>query len=496
LKIAFVTPELAPLAQRTLLAEWCLALCKALHGSGTDVRVFLPRSAGIHDGDLDELRGSVAVTVPDVDGRTEVRVREGRLQGVPVYLIEHPLFGERHPYGDEEGPYADNWRRYALFSRAVLKSLEPLDFAPDVIHCVDWTTGLIPLLRRLEYSRRRPDHPASVAGTFFQIQNLAMQGSFEREILPKIDLPHRVFLRRDGIELGGKVNFLKAGCEFATILCTQSPGHALKIQEQDRGYGLEEVFRRRSKELIGIANGVDYQAWDPENDPLIAEPYSAKDRVLKGKKKCKAALQALLGLDNGPRTPVAAMIGRFDADAGFDLVAQELTQILERNIEVVLMGAGRPDIQERLKTMELTFVGRCRVIDGYHAKTAHAIMAGADFLLLPSHYNPGNALCAIGLRYGVVPIIFAGSGLEDYVIDLCKNQRTGTGVHFKHYTNEGLIEGVDVVRKLYKKPAVWKSIVMRCLRQDFSWQATAAEYLKAYRRVTRRVQQSAKKKSA
>lgn len=488
MRIAFITPELEPLVRRTGLAEVASALPRALAEVGSDVRIFLPLTQPLNLSALEDLQEVGLVSVRDGDGTTAFTIHSGRLGSVVVYLFESATyFSSRNPYGNDEGPYPDNWRRYAAFSRAVLSSLPVVDFAPEVLHCVDWTSGLIPVLRELEYEGADPEHPASRAGTYFQIYNLAFQGSFERDILPHVGLPHRIFQSIGGIELAGKVNFLKAGCEFATILGTHSPGHARRIQQQDRGYGLEEVFRRRAKELVGIANGIDYQAWDPSGDPLLAQTYSAKDRSLAGKKKCKAALQASLSLDRGPRTPIAAMIGRFDTDSGFDLVAEQVTSILERNIEVVLMGAGRPDIHERLKTMESTFVGRCRVIEGYNASTAHAIMGGADILLLPSHYHPGNALCAIGMRYGVVPIIYSGSGLEDYVVDLQRNSRGGTGFHFETYSAEGLLGGIDAARKLYRNAAAWKTVVLRCLRQDFSWQATAREYLKAYRRVTRRV---------
>jgi starch synthase len=422
------------------------------------------------------------------------RLHRALVGSVPVYLFEHAeLFGERNPYGSDEGPYEDNWRRYALFCRAALESFAVLDFEPEVIHGFDWTTGLLPVIHELEYVQARPDHPAAKAGTYFQVHNLAIQGSFERGILAKLGLPHRIFQAIGGVELAGKVNFLKAGVEFATIVGTHSPGHAERIQQTDRGYGLEEVFRRRSKELVGIANGIDYATWDPANDPRIAKPFSAKDRTLAGKAKCKSVLQSSLGLDSGPRTPLAALIGRFDADSGCEIVATALTQILERNVELVLMGAGRPDIVERLKTMQSTFVGRCRVVEGYEAGLAHQIVAGADLMLLPAHYHPGNALCAIGMRYGTVPIIYAGSGLDDYVVDVEKNARAGTGFQFHTYTADGLLAAIDAARKVYKNAAAWKQLTSRCLRQDFSWNAVAQEYLKAYRRVTRRTkrQQSA-----
>jgi len=488
LKIAFITPELQPLVSRTQLAEFAHALPRALRQAGADVRIFLPWSAPLEADALENLQDAGEVTVRDGIGQATFRLSLGTLEQVPVYLLENDeFFSLRNPYGGDEGPYEDNWRRYGLFARACLAALPVLRFRPDILHCVDWTTGLVPVIHELEYLSKHSDHPAAKAGSFFQIQNLAIQGTFEREVLPQMGLPHRIFTGIGGIELGGRVNFLKAGCEFATVLGTHSPGHAERIQQQDRGYGLEEVFRRRHKELVGISNGIDYSTWDPAADPLLAQPYSVKDKTLAGKKKCKAALQATLNLDKGPRTPLAAMIGRFDSDSGFDLVAEMLTSILERNIEVVLMGAGRPDIQERLKTMESTFVGRCRVIDGYQVNTAHAIMGGAYILLLPSHYSPGNALCAIGMRYGVVPVIYGGSGLEDYVEDLGANPRGGAGFHFQHYSGDGLLEGIDAARKLFRNATGWKQVVMRCLRHDFSWGATAQEYLKAYRRVTRRV---------
>ena len=495
MRVAFTTPELDPLIRRTNLAEMSEALTRTLKAAGCDVRIFMPYSKDVQ---IDGLRGvgSVGrVRVPDRGQERTIEVWRGLLGDVPVLLFDDPeLYRSRHPYGDGEGPYPDNWRRYAVFARAVLESLALIDFHADVIHCLDWTTGLIPLIRKLEYHDARPDHPAAKAGTYMMIQNLAIQGSFEREILPHIGIPHQYFQNVGGIELGGKVNFLKAGAEFATIVGTHSPAHAERIQELDRGYGLEETFRRREKELLGITNGIDYRAWNPENDPLLPHVYSSDDTELVGKRKCKTALQAALGLDNGPRIPVAAIIGRFDADSGFDVLGEVLTQILERNIEVVLMGSGQPEIIERIKTMQSSFEGRCRLIEGYHVNTAHALLGGADMLILPGHHHPSNTLPAIALRYGVAPVLYAHSGLEDTIVDVRTDPRNGTGFFFESYSGTGLIEGLDEARKIYKDAAEWKKLAHRCLVQDFSWQATAESYLKAYRRVTRRTKGKMAKK--
>lgn len=487
MRIAFVTPELFSLVRRTNLASAAESLARALHASGQDVRIFLPWTRDLDTAPLGELAERASLRVPDGNLAQGFRVLEGRLDGLPVYLLDNePFFGSRNPYGDEEGPYADNWRRYALFARAVLQAIEALDFAPEVIHCMDWTTGLIPVYHKLEVVARDPESPLARAGTYFAIHNLAMQGVFEREILPHIGIPYRWFRHSEGVELGGKVNFLKAGAELATIIGTHSPNHALKIQERDRGYDLEDTFQRRKRELVGIHNGIDYQAWDPANDPVLAANFSPADKDLAGKRKCKAALQAALKLDNGPRTPVACTIGRWDADSGFDLVAELLTEILERNVELVVMGQGSPEITQRLQTMEGAFVGRLRVIQGYNTHTAHVMMGGADMMLLTSHYQPANPLFAIAMRYAVVPVIYANSGLEDTVVDYQKDKRAGTGFHFEPFTADGLMACINEAIKTYRDAARWKTLARRCLAKDFSWEATAAEYLKAYRRVTRR----------
>ena len=488
LRIAFITPELQSLVRRTNLASVSQSLAQALQRARQDVRVFVPWTRDLETGDLGELAEQALVRVRDGNLTQEFRVLEGRLDSLRVVLLDNePFFGSRHPYGGDDGPYADNWRRYALFSRAVLASMGELGFAPDIIHCMDWTTGLIPLIHRLEWVDRKPEHPTSHAGTYFAINNLAMQGIFEREILPHVGIPHRFFRSIEGVELGGKVNFLKAGAEFATIISTISPSHANKIQERDRGYGLEETFLRRKKELVGINNGIDYQAWDPASDPVLPANFAPSDKNLNGKRRCKAALQAALKLDSGPRTPVAISIGRWDADSGFDLVAEVMTEILERNVELIIMGQGSVAMQQRLMTWEAAFVGRVRVVEGYNAHTAHMMMAGADILLLPSHYQPSNPLFAIAMRYGVVPIVYARSGLEDGVVDYPTDRRHGTGFHFEPYTGDGLMETINTCLKTYREANKWKLLARRCLTQDFSWEATAEEYLKAYRRVTRRV---------
>lgn len=486
MRVAFVTPELQTLVRRTSLAEVAESLPRTLRQEGADVRVFLPYSADVDARPLATLQIVGEVRVKDGTSTVPLTVHQAQLGDLPIILLEHPqLFRTRHVYGDDAGPYPDNGRRYAIFARAVLESLKVVDFTPDIIHCLDWTSGLVPVVRELEYADKA-GHPAAGAGTFFGIHNLAMKSDFEREILPQIGLPHRIFKHVHGVELQGKVNFQKAGAEFATIVGVSSPSLAERLQTAKRGDGMEDTFRRRAKELVGITYGIDYQQWDPATDSRLPQTFSIKDKELAGKRKCKASLQSQLSLDTGARIMLAAVIGRFDADSGFDILAEVLTSVLERNVEVVLMGSGKADILDRIRTMEQTFAGRCRLVEGMNPDFTHPLLAGADLLIQPSHYHASNKLCAIAMRYGVVPLVYSGGGLDDTVIDYQGDARKGTGFTFKTHSGESLLDGLDAARTLYKEAADWRTLTMRCLKQDFSWKATAQAYLKAYRRVTRR----------
>ena len=486
MKVAFATPELLSLVRRTYLAEISEYLPRTLAKAGTDVMVFLPYCKDVDSRRLSGCKLVGSVEVPDGKRTVKLDLHKGLLGEVPVVLVDHPkLFRDRHPYGDEDGPYKDNWRRYAIFARAVLAAFKVVSYKPDVIHCLDWSTGLIPAYHTLEILGRK-DHHAGRAGTYFGVHNLAMQGSFERRILPEIGIPHSLFQAIEGVELGGKVNYLKAGAEFATVIGTHSPTQVQKIQDAPRGDGLEETFRRRKKEVIGVMSGIDYRQWNPQVDPLLTQTFGPGEEDIVGKRKCKSALQNQLKLEKSPRTPLLTIIGSFDSDNGFDILSEALTPMLERNLQLVLMGPGNPEILERMHTIEQTFTGSCRVIEGYNINTLHLILAGADCLILPAHHHPTNSLCAIGMRYGVVPLCFSSSGLEDTVNDLGTDEKNGNGMYFNHYTSEGLVEGVDAVRTIYKRAADWKTLQRRCLEMDFSWEASAANYLKAYRRVVRR----------
>ena len=488
LKVAFATPEYLSLVRRTNLAEIAEYLPRSLAQQRAQVMVFLPYTSDIDAKQLPHLNrlGECSITLGE-EPPTTVTYWQGQLGDVSIVLVDHPkAFENKHPYGDDNGPYLDNWWRYALFSKAVLAGFTLANFKPDVIHCLDWTAGLLPLYHSLE-CLGKDNHPASRAGTYLGVHNRAMQGAFEREILPHIGVPHDLFRNIDGIELAGKVNFLKTGAEFATVIGTHLPHQVEELERHHRGDGLDETLERRKKELVGIQNGVDYRQWDPTADPLLVENFGPKDKDLVGKRKCKAFVQEHFRLEKNPKVPILLVLERFDHDNGFEILSGALTTLLERSIQLVLMGPGQPEIMERLHMIEQTFPGTCKVIEGYNVHAAHQILAGTDAFLMPAHDYSTHALGAIAMRYGAAPICYSLGGLEDTVVDQDKHPKIGTGFTFPTYTSDALVQAVDRMRNVYKQPGDWKALVNRCLKADFSWDACAQNYLKAYRRVTRRV---------
>ena len=488
MNVALISPEFYSLARRTNLASVTESLARSLSNEGANVCLFIPRCLDMEESFFASAIEAGSVKVNDYElGDIEIKILQIAVGSTKVYVFDNErFFNNLNPYGNEAGPYPDNWRRYAIFSRALLKSFAVVGFKPAVLHCMDWTTGLIPVYHRLLYGAPDCTDQLAKAGTWFAIHNLAMQGVFERDILSRIEIPHSEF-HTDGVELDGKVNFLKAGAEYATVIGTHSGSHADRIQQQDRGHGLEDLFLRRKKELVGISNGIDYAAWDPSNDPILSATFSATDKdPIKAKLRCKADLQKSLGLDNGPRQPIAALIGRWDADNGFDLLANLFPDILERGVQLVILGTGPPELTTKLKKLEPTFAGRCKIVEGFTPHVAHQLMGGADLMLLPSHYQPSNPMYAIGMRYGVVPLLYKNGGLDDKVISMATS-KTGTGFEFDPYTEDAVLDTLEDALALYKNSTDWRRLVKRCLAQDFSWAQSAAEYVKAYRRVTRRV---------
>jgi len=479
LNICFCTSEAVPFAKTGGLADVAGALPAALAEAGCDVRVVLPGYRSIDRAKFG-FRAIGRASVPLGGTRTEVEFLEGRLPGrpVPVYLIAHERsFGRAGLYGEGGKDYEDNLERFTVFGRGVLALLGHLGWPPDVLHCQDWQTGLLPVWLRVE-----PRAPGlERTATLFTIHNLAYQGLFPPERLPVTGLGPDVFTPK-GIEFYGKVNLLKGGLVFADRLSTVSEQYAREIQTPEFGCGLEGVLRERAADLTGILNGVDYSAWDPSTDPHIAARYSADD--LTGKAACTRDLRRTQQLAEAPQVPLVGMISRLADQKGFDLVAAVLDRLIAAGAQLVLLGTGEPKYHEIFTAFHERYRGRVSVTLGFDDALAHRIEAGADMFLMPSRYEPSGLNQLYSLRYGTVPVVRKTGGLADTIVDATPEavaRGIANGFVFEPYEPAALWEALDRAVRAFRDRGLWRQLQQTGMRQDFSWRRAAGRYVETYR---------------
>jgi starch synthase len=422
---------------------------------------------------------------------------------VPVWLVEQANYFERDDPeagrglyqftlpGGARRDYPDNSERFIFFCRAALEALRLLDFWPDVLHANDWQTGLIPVYLREVYDRLsdpRLHLYYNRVRTLFTIHNIAYQGVFWQWDLPLAGLDWRLFNYRQ-LEFHGHLNFLKAGIVFADLVSTVSPTYAREIQTPYFGCGLQGVLTERADRLSGIVNGADYTAWDPATDPHLPAHYTA-EAIEPGKPLCKAELQKTQGLAVDPNTPVVALIARLVEQKGIDLVLQAAPDFLGQGAQLVVLGEGDPAYHGKLKDLRGRFPGKVGLTLRFDEPLAHRIEAGADLFLMPSLYEPSGLNQLYSMRYGTPPVVRATGGLADTVTDTMPqtlDAGTATGFRFAAYSGEGLREAVGRALALYRDhPAKWRQVMLTAMRQDWSWDHSAAEYEKLYRRLPAR----------
>ncbi|HEV2282848.1 MAG TPA: glycogen synthase GlgA [bacterium] len=481
MRILFCTSEAVPFAKTGGLADVAGALPAALTETGCDVRVVLPGYRSI-DRVKFGFRAIGRAGVPLGTTQTEVEFLEGRLHGgrVPAYLVAHdPSFGRAGLYGEGGRDYEDNLERFTVFGRGVLALPDRLEWTPDVLHCQDWQTGLVPVWLREERRARRLER----AATLFTIHNLAYQGLFPPERLPVTGLGPHLFTPK-GIEFYGKVNLLKGGLVFADRLSTVSEQYAREIQTPEFGCGLEGVLRERAADLAGILNGVDYGAWDPSTDGHIAARYTADD--LTGKAVCTRDLRRTQRLDDTPDAPLVGMISRLADQKGFDLVAAVLDRLIAAGAQFVLLGTGEPKYHELFAAFGTRYPGRVSVTLGFDDALAHRIEAGADMFLMPSRYEPSGLNQLYSLRYGTVPVVRETGGLADTIVDATPDavaRGVANGFVFEAYEPAALREAVERALRAFRDRRVWTQLQQTGMRQDFSWRRAAGRYVETYRRA-------------
>ena len=450
------------------LADVSAALPKALVRLGHRVTVVLPRYAAVPY-PAGEFRGSVHVPVDNVN-RSAGFYRRELAPGLDVVFIEYPPFYERpYPYGVGNDDYADNRLRFAFLSRAAIEYFRSRGERPDVFHAHDWQAGLVPVYLKCFYW---DDPTLHRTPTLFTIHNLAYQGNFGGDTADVLGLPLHV--SRGPLEFHGGVSYMKGGIMFSEIVNTVSPAYAREIQTPEMGYGFDGVLRARAADLQGVLNGVDYDEWDPVNDPHIAARYSVDD--LGGKAECKADLLRTMDLPGDPDLPVIGIISRLVHQKGFDYVVEAWYDLLQRPLRLVVLGTGEAAIQDGFRALAQRAPDRFAVRFTYDNALAHKIEAGADMFLMPSRYEPCGLTQMYSLRYGTVPIVRSTGGLVDTVEPYDQATGAGTGFRFDAPDGTGLMWGIDRALAVYQDRRAWRRLMRNGMTRDFSWDRSARQY--------------------
>ncbi len=465
-----VSSEAAPFAKTGGLADVAGALPAALAAAGEQVAVLLPRYRSVP---LDGAR-RVLDNLPLWLGGLRYDTTLYRIdREVPFLFLDcPPLYDRPALYGTAKGDYIDNHIRFALLSRAALEVARRV-FRPDIFHCHDWQSGLVPAYLRGPLAS---DPTFFGMKTVFTIHNLGYSGRFGREVVRQVGLDPAQF-DINGVEFFGDVSYLKAGLYYSDWLTTVSPKYAREIQTPEQSWSFEGLLRTRSGQLTGILNGVDYSEWNPETDPLIPANYSAGD--LSGKRVCKQELLRQMGLpESAAEKPLAGIVSRFAAQKGLDLVASIAGTLVRNGVALVALGSGEAVYESFFRSLAAEHPESVGVKIGYDNQLAHRIEAGADLFLMPSRYEPCGLNQMYSLKYGNVPVVRAVGGLDDTIDE-------GTGFKFREYAGPALLGAVQEALAVWSDQDAWKLMMRRGMAKDFSWRASAERYRELYARLIR-----------
>jgi starch synthase len=473
MNILFAASEAVPLAKTGGLADVTGSLPKTLNEQGADVRVILPAYGHIPDADRALFR-TVGTFKVRLGWRNQTcSLLEAEIGGIHYYLIDNEYYYKRESlYG-----YGDEAERFVFFCFAVMESLPYLGFLPDVIHCHDWQTGMIPFLLRTRY-HKRPLH--SQIKTVFTIHNLQYQGIFSQDILKDLLSAGSEFFTPESLEFYGDASCMKAGLLYADKLTTVSKTYASEIQDKAYGERLEGVLQLRKADLSGIVNGIDTNAFDPMTDPEISFPYRLS---LNKKRKNKLVLQQELGLAPSESVPVVGIVARLTEQKGFDLIEEILDDLAAENIQLAVLGTGERRFEEMFREAAADRPDSVAFHAGFNDGLARRIYAGSDMFLMPSRFEPCGLSQLIALRYLSVPIVRETGGLKDTVQPFDVEMGTGNGFSFKRYRSLDLLRTIQRALLYYRQEDSWKTIVTNGSHEDFGWNRPARNYLQIYKEL-------------
>jgi starch synthase len=469
-----VSSEASPWAKSGGLADVLGALPDALARLGHPVATVIPRYSVTKRAPATRAIRNMPIPL----GRRiydvaiwELTAGEGASGRGRLFFVDQPeLFDRPGLYGAGGGDFIDNHLRFALLSKAALE-ISRRFFPADIIHCHDWQASLVPAYLK---DPRMVDPAWLGIRTLLTIHNLGYQGVFDRSALGEIGVPAE-FDTPAGMEFWGRISLLKAGIVFADSLNTVSRKYAEEIQTPEYGFGMDGLLRDRRGVLSGILNGADYARWNPETDPYLPAHYSAAD--LTGKQTCKRELLREMGLpESAMGRPLLGIISRFAGQKGLDLIGEVAPAVFEDDVYMVALGNGEAHLEGLFLALQAQFPDKISVRFGYDDALAHRIEAGADIFLMPSRYEPCGLNQIYSLRYGTVPVVRATGGLDDTVT-------SATGFKFLDYNGNALLEAIRQASRKWTARRAWAAMMVRGMRKDYSWTASAGEYSRLYRKI-------------
>ena len=478
MKILFAASECVPFIKTGGLADVVGALTPVLKAQGADVRVILPLYAAIPQEYVNQMKLECEFEVELCWRRQYCGIKSLEYQGVTFYFVDNQYyFGRSYIYGLG----GDEYERFGFFDRAVIDALVHLDFKPDVVHCHDWQTGMIPALLKIQYAQ----YPFyQDMKTVYTIHNLQYQGVFPiKAVQDTLGLGDSLFTS-DKLECYGCANYMKAGLVYADELTTVSPSYADEIQTAFYGERLDGLLRARKDQLVGILNGIDINDYDPAKDPQIYANYDPYH--LGGKEICKQELQKELGLEVDPTVPLVGIISRLSNQKGFDLIECVIRELMATGIQLVVLGMGEAKYTNLFSWAESEYPGRLATRFAMNHQLAHRIYAGSDMFLMPSQFEPCGLSQMIAMRYGSVPIARETGGLRDTVLSYNKFTDEGNGFTFFNYNAHDMLHTVRRAVHYYNNNRdVWYRLIVRGMTGDYSWYSSAGKYMALYEEVTK-----------
>lgn len=476
MRVLFVASEANPFIKSGGLGDVAGALPKALAQKGADVRVIIPKYKDINWEVKEKLRFIKSFNVSVGWRERYCGVWECLYNGVTYYVLDN----EQYFYRDGIYGFYDDAERFAFFDRAVLDTLREIDWQPDLIHCNDWQTGMLPVLLKFEYKRK--DRFYWNMKCVYSIHNIAFQGVFDPNILPELFGFDLELYENTALKFDNGVSFMKGGLYYSDIITTVSNSYAGEIQTPQYGERLDGVLRERAYALRGIINGIDYDEFNPKEDKYLSQNYdvnSIEDKALN-----KIELQKDLRLNIDANIPMIGMVTRLTSQKGIDLLVNILDRLLQQNMQLVILGTGDKHYEDHFKWLNHRYAGKVSANIKFDNALANKIYAASDMFLMPSLFEPCGLGQLIALRYGTIPIVRETGGLKDTVIPYNEYTGYGNGFSFVNYNEDELYNIIQYALLIYSNKEKWNGLVKNAMNSDNSWNKSADIYLNMYRELT------------